>query len=246
VLARDGHSLPTDARRVMPDPTDEPTIPVGPMPSGLGPGEEMGPAVPAHRRAPGARRRAPGEHRRDDDGSGGERRWPWLVALGALAVFGALGLTWLVSSIPRPSSFGEPSVTAPPSEAQLSTPGGPVTGGEPPPTATASTSATLTATATATTPTPAPSTAPTASPPPNTTGKPEPPPGPTLVTVPNVVGRREPSATAELRNAGFSVAVVHVTAESRRGINRVVAQSPTGGEQLLKGSTVTIQVGGTV
>jgi cytoskeletal protein RodZ len=242
VLGRDGHSLPTDACRVMPDLTDEPTIPVGPIPSGFGVGEESGPADPAIRRAPG-------EHRRDDDGAGGDRRWPWLAALGVLAVFGALGLGWLVSSIPRPSSFGGPSPTPP--SVRLSTPGGSGSmNGEPPSTATAATaatpatSATPTATA-ATTPTPAPSTSPTASPTRNTTSEPKPPPGPILVTVPDVVGRREPSAIAQLRDAGFSVAVVHVTAESRRGTNRVVAQSPAGGEQLLKGSTVTIQVGDT-
>jgi len=217
----------------MSDLADEPTVPVGPIPSGLDVGEEWGFADPAMQQAPGA-------HRRDGDGTDGDRRWPWLATLVVLAVFGALGLTWLVSSIPRPSSFSGPG-PAPPSSAQLSTPGGSVSE-EPPPTATTATPATPVATAT-TTSTPAPSTTPTVSPPRSTTTEPKPPPGPILITVPDVVGRREPSATAELRNAGFSVAVVYVTAESRRGINRVVAQSPDGGEQLVKGSTVTIQVG---
>jgi len=216
---------------MMSDLADEPTIPVGPIPSGLGVDEELGSADPAMRQAPGV-------HRRDDDGADGDRRWPWLAALVVLTVFGALGLTWLVSSIPRPSSFGGPSATPPPS-VRLSTPGGAVSG-EPPSTPTAA----ISSAPAATTPTPAPSTTPTVSPTPSTTAESKPPPGPTLIAVPDVVGRREPSATATLRNAGFSVTVVHVTAESRRGINRVVAQSPAGGQQALKGSTVTIQVGG--
>ncbi|HZN14052.1 MAG TPA: Stk1 family PASTA domain-containing Ser/Thr kinase [Acidimicrobiales bacterium] len=66
--------------------------------------------------------------------------------------------------------------------------------------------------------------------------------GAELTTVPSVVNQDEDSAKAELQSAGFKVAVV----DQQSGINKngiVLSQSPPGGSQAPKGSTVTITVG---
>ena len=60
------------------------------------------------------------------------------------------------------------------------------------------------------------------------------------VTVPNVVGKDLPSATSELRTAGFETNVDRVT--SGRPANQVLAQDPAAGEQAKDGSTVTLTV----
>ncbi|HEU4702786.1 MAG TPA: Stk1 family PASTA domain-containing Ser/Thr kinase [Conexibacter sp.] len=63
---------------------------------------------------------------------------------------------------------------------------------------------------------------------------------PSDVTVPRVVGQDLPSATAELRAAGFETTVDRVT--SGRPANQVLAQDPAGGEQAQDGSTITLTV----
>jgi serine/threonine-protein kinase len=66
--------------------------------------------------------------------------------------------------------------------------------------------------------------------------------GAELTTVPGVVNQTEASARAELQAAGFQVAVVDQAA----GINKdgiVLSQSPSGGTQAPRGSTVTITDG---
>jgi beta-lactam-binding protein with PASTA domain/tRNA A-37 threonylcarbamoyl transferase component Bud32 len=64
--------------------------------------------------------------------------------------------------------------------------------------------------------------------------------GQELAVVPSVVGFDRPSAEAQLREAGFQVDVVRVFSDSDPGI--VVDQSPSGGEEAAKGSTVRIDV----
>jgi len=60
------------------------------------------------------------------------------------------------------------------------------------------------------------------------------------VTVPRVVGKDLPTATSQLRTAGFETTVDRVT--SGRPANQVLAQDPAGGEQAKDGSTVTLTV----
>jgi eukaryotic-like serine/threonine-protein kinase len=64
--------------------------------------------------------------------------------------------------------------------------------------------------------------------------------GQELAVVPSVVGFDRPSAEAQLREAGFEVEVVRVFSDSDPGI--VVDQSPAGGTEAVKGSTVRIDV----
>jgi serine/threonine-protein kinase len=63
--------------------------------------------------------------------------------------------------------------------------------------------------------------------------------GPPLVTVPDVVGMSESAAKAALEKAGFKVSVNKPFGFSVFGVN---AQSPKGGTQAPKGSTVRIDV----
>lgn len=61
-----------------------------------------------------------------------------------------------------------------------------------------------------------------------------------LVTVPNVTGGSEAQARSALSNVGLDVSVTTQQSSSPEGT--VLAQSPTGGTQLARGSTVTITV----
>ncbi|HVE45950.1 MAG TPA: Stk1 family PASTA domain-containing Ser/Thr kinase [Acidimicrobiales bacterium] len=61
--------------------------------------------------------------------------------------------------------------------------------------------------------------------------------------VPNVIGRRQEEATAALQALGFTVKVENVVVVSDADDGRVLEQSPTGGTDAPKGSTVTIRVG---
>ncbi len=63
--------------------------------------------------------------------------------------------------------------------------------------------------------------------------------GPPLVVVPDVVGKSESSARAELEKAGFKVQVNKPLGFVVFGVN---SQSPRGGTEAPKGSTVTITV----
>jgi len=67
--------------------------------------------------------------------------------------------------------------------------------------------------------------------------------GPEEAVVPNVIGKSESDARDTLINAGFKVTVVKsATADpTKEGV--VLDQSPSGGERVRKGSTVTISVG---
>lgn len=64
--------------------------------------------------------------------------------------------------------------------------------------------------------------------------------GPVLVEVPNVRTMGTGEATAALEKAGFAVAVERT--DLYVGLDRVVRQSPGGGKEIPKGSTVTISV----
>jgi serine/threonine-protein kinase len=64
--------------------------------------------------------------------------------------------------------------------------------------------------------------------------------GPEKVTVPDVTGQDRGSARAQLSGAGFQVS--ETTQESDRAPGTVLAQSPNGGAQVTKGSTVQIVV----
>jgi hypothetical protein len=219
----------------MPDVDDEPTVPIGPVPGGFGSADEPGPAGGGAEPASGG-----GAHRRDTDGPDGERRWPWLAGLGVLALLALSGLIWLVGSIPHPASNQRSAPTAAPTD-ELSTPDA-TAGTQPPP----SEGATSTATSSPTgTPTASPSTSQVATPTPSTVATPTRPPAPSQVRVPDVVGKRQASAAAVLRGAGFSVAVVRVGTDTRRQVNRVISQSPAAGQTATVGSTVTIFVGAT-
>ncbi|MEW6188710.1 MAG: Stk1 family PASTA domain-containing Ser/Thr kinase [Actinomycetota bacterium] len=66
--------------------------------------------------------------------------------------------------------------------------------------------------------------------------------GPRMVTVPDVVGKDESAAESELENLGFIV-VIKEGVSSPEDWGKVVAQSPKGGEQVKRGSTITIWVG---
>jgi serine/threonine-protein kinase len=63
--------------------------------------------------------------------------------------------------------------------------------------------------------------------------------GPPLVTVPNVVGKGQAAAKAELERAGFRVNVRRPLGFAIFGVN---SQTPRGGTQAPKGSTITITV----
>jgi eukaryotic-like serine/threonine-protein kinase len=64
--------------------------------------------------------------------------------------------------------------------------------------------------------------------------------GPEQVTVPDVVGLSSDSAEASLAAEGFGVAVEEQ--ESEEAVGEVIAQSPEGGAQVNRGTTVTITV----
>jgi beta-lactam-binding protein with PASTA domain/tRNA A-37 threonylcarbamoyl transferase component Bud32 len=64
--------------------------------------------------------------------------------------------------------------------------------------------------------------------------------GQELAVVPDVVGSDRQTAESELRAAGFEVSVLRVPSEAEQGT--VVEQSPTGGTEAVKGSTVQINV----
>jgi eukaryotic-like serine/threonine-protein kinase len=64
--------------------------------------------------------------------------------------------------------------------------------------------------------------------------------GPEQVTVPDVVGLSSDSAEASLAAEGFGVAVQEQ--ESEEAVGEVIAQSPEGGAQVNRGTTVTITV----
>jgi eukaryotic-like serine/threonine-protein kinase len=63
-----------------------------------------------------------------------------------------------------------------------------------------------------------------------------------LAVVPDVVGLDRATAESQLRDAGFEVTAVDVPSDAEEGT--VVDQSPTGGEEVPKGSTVRISVSG--
>jgi serine/threonine-protein kinase len=69
------------------------------------------------------------------------------------------------------------------------------------------------------------------------------PPGPQLRSVPDVTGLSPSDATAELHAAGFNVARDTRTVSDRAQDGTVVDQSPGGGSDERRGSTVTIVVG---
>jgi eukaryotic-like serine/threonine-protein kinase len=64
--------------------------------------------------------------------------------------------------------------------------------------------------------------------------------GPRPVSVPNVVNLPYEQAAAELQRAGFGVTRVDVASDLTKGI--VVSQSPSGGSESSKGTTVTLSV----
>ena len=215
--------------------SDEPTAPFGPVPGG--PGVQMDPVPPdrpQRRRHPGV-----GAHRRDPTGPDDDRRWPWLVALGVLGVVGVLGMIWLLAGIPDPNALRR--VVSPPSQGSQSSPTDDTSSTEPSQTAIDSSTPTGTPSGTPTrSPTSTPASTSAAAP--SATATRTRPPAPTLIPVPDVVGKRQTPATTMLRNAGFAVAVVHTTTPERRQANRVISQSPAGGQQARSGSTVTIVV----
>ena len=61
--------------------------------------------------------------------------------------------------------------------------------------------------------------------------------------VPNVIGKRQDEATTALQALGFTVKVENVVVLSDADDGRVLEQSPTGGTDAPKGSTITIRVG---
>jgi membrane peptidoglycan carboxypeptidase len=61
--------------------------------------------------------------------------------------------------------------------------------------------------------------------------------------VPNVVGLSGSEAAALIRSAGFGVAVVEQDVTNPGKVDRVLAQSPASGTELVEGRTVTITVG---
>ncbi|MCB1258358.1 MAG: PASTA domain-containing protein, partial [Microthrixaceae bacterium] len=64
------------------------------------------------------------------------------------------------------------------------------------------------------------------------------------VKVPTVTGQNEDSATSTLKGAGFNVEVKPKSvASDDPNANRVISQTPSGGDTVDKGSTVTITVG---
>ena len=67
--------------------------------------------------------------------------------------------------------------------------------------------------------------------------------GRNLVAVPGVVGQSAASARGELAAAGFTVQTVTRTVTSRGQDGQVLSQSPSGGSERARGSSVTIVVG---
>jgi beta-lactam-binding protein with PASTA domain/tRNA A-37 threonylcarbamoyl transferase component Bud32 len=67
--------------------------------------------------------------------------------------------------------------------------------------------------------------------------------GPSSTTVPNVQGEQQEAARDDLKNAGFKVKVEKVPVSDPTQNNVVQDQSPEGGSQAQRGSTVTIFVG---
>jgi eukaryotic-like serine/threonine-protein kinase len=67
--------------------------------------------------------------------------------------------------------------------------------------------------------------------------------GPSSAMVPNVVGEQREAAQDDLKNAGFKVKVENVPVTDPTQDNIVQDQSPGGGSQAERGSTVTIFVG---
>jgi serine/threonine-protein kinase len=67
--------------------------------------------------------------------------------------------------------------------------------------------------------------------------------GPSSATVPTVVGEQREAAQDDLKNAGFKVKVEDVPVTDPTQDNIVQTQSPDGGSQAERGSTVTIFVG---
>jgi cytoskeletal protein RodZ len=222
----------------MPDVSDEPTVPIGPVPAGFD--DEPRPSAlpaPPHQVAVG------GAHRRDPGDADDERHWPWLASIGALALLGVSGLIWLLVGIPDPASPRQSPSTAAASPYQLSTPEQTVGTPEP---ATGSDLPTPSGTGSATpsgTPSSSPTITPSGTPTPSPTASPTRSPTPTVVQVPGVVGKPRAAAEAMLRGAGLDVAVVLRSTDSRRQVNRVIAQSPAGGQTVRGGSTITITVG---
>jgi len=64
--------------------------------------------------------------------------------------------------------------------------------------------------------------------------------GPALVTIPGVIGQDRASARSELESGGFTVTETQL--ESTKAVGTVLAQSPTAGAAVTKGTTVTITV----
>jgi eukaryotic-like serine/threonine-protein kinase len=67
--------------------------------------------------------------------------------------------------------------------------------------------------------------------------------GPPQVDVPPVVGETSQQATSDLEKAGFKVTPQYETVTDPTQDNLVQSESPTGGSQAAKGSTVTITIG---
>jgi serine/threonine-protein kinase len=67
--------------------------------------------------------------------------------------------------------------------------------------------------------------------------------GPQNVEVPNVVGQMQAQAAQALQQAGFTVFVAQQATNNPNENGRVLAQNPSGGQQLPKGSGVTLTVG---
>jgi len=64
--------------------------------------------------------------------------------------------------------------------------------------------------------------------------------GPALVTIPGVIGQDRASARSELESRGFTVTETQL--ESTKAVGTVLAQSPTAGTAVGRGTTVTITV----
>jgi serine/threonine-protein kinase len=67
--------------------------------------------------------------------------------------------------------------------------------------------------------------------------------GPQNVAVPNVVGQQQNQASQALQQAGFQVFASQQNTNNPADNNRVLAQNPAGGQQVPKGSGVTLTVG---
>jgi hypothetical protein len=185
-----------------------------------------------------------GAHRRD----GAAQHWPWLAALGVVALLIISAMIALVAAAvrdpqqPRPVAAAPPASTTPPRHPLEPT----NTVNLPPPIIpSAAPAATLRASSSIPVP-PTPTLPPTPRPTPTptrTTAPTRPPPLPTMIIVPNVVGERTSTAVAKLRAAGFTPNTIGVPARNRREIGRVITQSPAGGTPAQRGSMVLIIVG---